>query len=191
MRVRLSTSRLVLRPWTGGDLTALTAINADPQVNAWLGGETLAARSADALQTMQDRLDANGWGVLAVCGAEGELLGLAGLQPLAPPLPIAPGVEAVWRLRRSAWGYGYAREAMQAILTSPAVEARLEEIVALVAKPNLKSVATAQGLGFRHDPTADFLHPALAADHPLRPHRVYRKTVSHRDEAEGDGCEFV
>ncbi len=172
--MRLSTSRLLLRPWTEQDLPALTDLNADPQVNRWLGGESLADHSAEALQTMRERLAANGWGVLAVCAPSGELLGLAGLQPVRSTLPVAPAVEAVWRLRRSAWGCGYVVEAMEAILATAPADAALEQIVALVAQPNLRSAKTAEALGFRYDPGADFLHPALVPDHPLRPHRVYR-----------------
>ncbi len=175
--MRLSTPRLRLRPWTADDLQGLTALNADPQVNAWLGGEGLASHTAEALHTMRERLAANGWGVLAVCDVSGQLLGLAGLQPVRPGLPTAPAIEAVWRLRRSAWGQGYAVEAMQAILAAAHADAGLDEVVALVAKPNLRSARTAEALGFRYDPTADFLHPTLQADHPLRLHGVYRKTL--------------
>ena len=175
--MKLSTSRLRLRSWTAQDLPALTALNADPEVNAWLGGAGLASHSAETLQAMRERLDANGWGVLAVCDLGGDLLGLAGLQPVRPTLPVAPAVEAVWRLRPSAWGQGYVVEAMQAILDSLPPDSALDEIVALIAKPNLRSARTAQALRFQWDPTADFLHPALDADHPLRLHGVYRRPI--------------
>ncbi len=175
--MKLSTPRLRLRPWTTDDLPALTSINADARVNAWLGGEALASRSAQALQSMRERLDDDGWGVLAVCDREGDLLGLAGLQRVSPSLPAAPAVEAVWRLKRGAWGAGYVVEAMRAILAAFPADSGPDEIVALVAKPNLRSAKTAQGLDFDYDPAADFLHPALHPDHPLRPHGVYRRRV--------------
>ena len=175
--MKLSTPRLLLRPWTPQDLPALTALNADLQVNAWLGGESLAGHSAEALLTMRERLDANGWGVLAMCDLQGELLGLAGLQPVRSTLPIALAIEAVWRLRPAAWRRGYVVEAMQAILAALPPDAGLDEIVALIAKPNLRSAKTAQALGFRYDPAADFMHPALDVDHPLRLHGVYRRPI--------------
>ncbi len=175
--VRLSTARLRLRPLALDDLAAITAINADPQVNAWLGGESLASHSGAALKTMRERLAANGWGILAVCDFDGDLLGLAGLQPVRPTLPAAPAVEAVWRLKRAAWGRGYVVEAMQAILAALPADAGLNEILALVAKPNLRSARTAETLDFRYDPAADFLHPTLDAGHPLRLHGVYRKRI--------------
>ena len=175
--MRIPTARLILRSWRPEDLAALTAINADPQVNTWLGGPDLALHSAEALQTLRERLDANGWGVLAVCEPDGEPLGLAGLQPVRPTLPVAPAVEAVWRLRRSAWGRGYAVEAIQSILAALPPDAGVDEVVALVAKPNLRSARTAHALGFRYDPAGDFLHPALEPDHRLRPHGLYRREV--------------
>ncbi len=169
-----------LRAWSADDLPDLTALNADSQVNTWLGGESLASHSGEALQTMRERLEANGWGVLAICDLAGELLGLAGLQPVRATLPVAPAVEAVWRLRRAAWGCGYVVEAMDAILAAAPKGAGLDETVALVAKPNFRSANTALALGFRYDPGSDFLHPALGVDHPLRLHGVYRRFLPLR-----------
>ena len=172
--MELRTTRLRLRPWRDDDLASLTAMNAEPEVNTWLGGPGLAERSGDALRLMQARLQQQGWGILRVEDLAGTFLGLAGLQPLRPSLPIAPAIEAVWRFRRAAWGHGYACEAMTALLPAARQCGAPEDIVALIAVPNLRSAKTAERIGFRHDPSLDFLHPALDEHHPLRPHRVFR-----------------
>ena len=50
----------------------------------------------------------------------------------------------------------------------------LDEIVAFTAVGNLRSQTVMRHIGMVHDPTADFDHPALPADSPLRPHVLYR-----------------
>ncbi|SHO64128.1 Protein N-acetyltransferase, RimJ/RimL family [Pseudoxanthobacter soli DSM 19599] len=193
----IETPRLRLRPWTAGDIDRLAALNAEPEVNAWLGGPGLSRHDAAVLARITGHFDENGWGIWLVESrqfergqveggqvesrqfetGDGAFLGLAGLQPVRPTLPLAPATEAVWRLRRAAWGRGYVVEAMTAILTAAVAAGAPADLVALVARPNLRSAATAGRLGFRHDPAADFLHPDLAADHPLRPHRVFRRSA--------------
>ena len=172
--MQIETDRLRLRAWAADDLHALTRLNADPEVNCWLGGPVIAERSAEALNRMRAHVQAAGWGVAAVCDKAGVLLGLAGFQPVHPRLPVAPAVEAVWRLQRSAWGQGYIAEAMAALLAHAAPPDR-SAIVCLVAQCNLRSAATAIRLGFTPDPTADFDHPLLDQDDPLRAHRVFTR----------------
>lgn len=202
----IETPRLRLRPWTAADIGRLAALNAEPEVNAWLGGPDLSRHDAAVLARITSHFDENGWGIWLVESRQVEggqveggqfeggqfegvqvenwqaetgdsaFLGLAGLQPVRPTLPLAPATEAVWRLRRAAWGRGYVVEAMTAILPAAVAAGAPADLVALVARPNLRSAATAGRLGFRHDPAADFLHPDLAADHPLRAHRVFRRS---------------
>ena len=178
--MQIETDRLRLRAWAADDLHALTRLNADPEVNRWLGGPAIADRSAEALNRMRTHVRGAGWGVAAVCDKAGALLGLAGFQPVHSCLPAAPAVEAVWRLQRSAWGQGYIAEAMAALL-GHAAPPDSSAVVCLIARCNLRSTATAIRLGFTPDPTADFDHPLLDQDDPLRAHRVFtRRDVGRR-----------
>jgi RimJ/RimL family protein N-acetyltransferase len=170
----LQTSRLVLRPWKSIDLSPLVEMNSEPEVYELLGGPGLAAHSAAALERYQMNFAEHGWGVFVIEHQTEGFLGLAGLQKVRDILPIAPAVEVVWRLRRSAWGQGYAHEAIDAILDSVRDHTAFSEIIAIISKPNERSARTAQRLGFRHDEEADFLYPdpELAAE--LRPHKIFR-----------------
>ncbi len=49
--------------------------------------------------------------------ATGRFLGFTGLAPVAFEAPFAPATEVGWRLRRDAWGHGFATEAAQAALS--------------------------------------------------------------------------
>ena len=48
------------------------------------------------------------------------------------------------------------------------------EIVSFTTRGNRRSRAVMERLSMRHDPADDFLHPAPPADHPQRPHVLYR-----------------
>jgi RimJ/RimL family protein N-acetyltransferase len=173
--MQLRTPRLALRAWRDDDLASLVSMNADPDVNVWLGGPAIAQRSEAAFKLMRERIAMHGWGVLVVEDHAGTFLGMCGLQPVRASLPIAPATEIIWRFRREAWGHGYASEAAVAVLEASSQQGAPGEIVALVAWPDRRSASTAQRIGFRHDPARDFLHPDLDINHPLRAHRVFAR----------------
>lgn len=173
--MKLLTSRLRLRPWCSHDLIYLLALNAEPEVHNWLGGPSLLEHSGEALKTMQKRLREQGWGVLLVEDRFGVFLGLAGLQPVRSSLPIAPATEIVWRFRHAAWGHGYACEAATAILDHSLNYGAPQDIVAIIAASNTRSINTAERIGLRHNADLDFLHPDLDETHPLRLHRIFSR----------------
>ena len=51
------------------------------------------------------------------------------------------------------------------------------EIIAITARGNLRSQAVMRRIGMVPDPSRDFEHPKLAADHPLRPHVTFAATA--------------
>ncbi len=188
--MQLDTQRLILRPWRlrhPGDIEDLSALNSEPEVNQWLGGPSSPVRSAEALRLMQERFGASGWGVLRIEDKTGNFLGLAGLQPVRASVPFAPATEAVWRLRRAAWGHGYVVEAMTAIMASALEAGAPTDIVAIVAAANLRSRKTAERLGFKYNPARDFLHPDLEDDHLLQPHRVFEGALSALERSQTRG----
>lgn len=173
----IETERLVLRRWRESDRAPFAAMMADADVADWLGG-TLTDDEADAyLARVNGCFEAFGYGRFAVeQRAEGHFLGFVGLAPVHDSyrgLAIAGGVEVGWRLAHEAWGHGYATEAARAAIDDGFMRVGLTEVVSFTASINLRSQAVMQRIGLRRDPTRDFDHPMLAADHPLRPHVVY------------------
>ncbi len=83
-------------------------------------------------------------------------------------------VEIGWRLAFEHWGLGYASEAAWTALRGAFDRLALEEVVAFTTETNTPSQKVMQAIGMHYDPEADFEHPNLAADHPLRKHVLYR-----------------
>ena len=64
----------------------------------------------------------------------------------------------LWRLKRSAWGLGYASEAARAALRDGFTRVRLPIVFAYTAPDNLRSQAVMARVGLRRDPVRDFTH---------------------------------
>lgn len=171
----IETARLVLRPPRDDDRDAIFAINGDPQVSRWLAMTGTREESDALVDRVQAMIAERGFGFWAVeRKADGAVIGLAGLLAMGADLPPGPALEVGWRFASSAWGQGYATEAARAAVDWGFTTQDAPEIVAITAASNLNSQAVMRRIGMVRDPAADFLHPKLAEDHPLRPHVTFR-----------------
>ncbi|GAA5787399.1 GNAT family N-acetyltransferase [Chitiniphilus shinanonensis] len=169
----MHTERLILRPWRDDDLAPFAALNADPEVMRHFPAPLDRAQSDALAARWQQGIDERGWGLWAVALRDGgEFVGMVGLNPPVVVFPFSPCVEVGWRLAQRHWGRGYASEAARAALAFGFDTLGLDEIVSFTAVPNLRSQAVMRRLGMTRGD--DFDHPALAADHPLRRHVLYR-----------------
>ncbi|MEU8995509.1 GNAT family N-acetyltransferase [Streptomyces caniferus] len=169
----LRTERLLLRAWRPSDLAPWAAMNADPEVRRYFPGVLTREQSETSTARFQADLDERGWGWWALeVRATGEFIGFTGLHPVDEDMPFT-GVEAGWRLARSAWGHGYASEAARAALAFGFTTLGLSEILAVTTATNLRSQAVMRRIGMTHDPADDFDDPGVP-DGPLRRNVVYR-----------------
>lgn len=171
----IETERLTLREWQGGDRAPFHAMCRDPHVMATLG-PLMTREASDALI---DRLigfqAANGYTFWALERREDRrFLGFCGLKLGALDTPIEGQVEIGWRLVGDEWGKGYAREAAQASLDWAWANLSADAVLAITARTNSRSWGLMERLGMRRIASADFDHPQVAVDSPLRPHIVYR-----------------
>ncbi|MFJ4469338.1 GNAT family N-acetyltransferase [Streptomyces sp. NPDC089424] len=171
---RLHTERLLLREWRESDLAPWAAVNADPEVRRYLPGMPTREQCDAAVARFQGDLDGRGWGFWAVeVRGTGEFIGFTGLDPVEEGVPFT-GVEAGWRLARTAWGHGYATEAARAALHFGFTHLDLPEILAITVPANTRSRAVMSRLGMAHDPSADFTDPTAPEDGPLHKNVVHR-----------------
>lgn len=172
----IETPRLLLRRWRESDRPAFAAMNADADVMRYFPA-LLTRRESDAII---DRIDAaiasKGYGLFALeRRQDGAFLGFTGLSDVDFSCPVEGDVEIGWRLRRDAWGQGYATEAAKASLRFGFDHLRLQRIVSFTSTANIASQNVMQRIGLERRPDLDFEHPRLAADSPLSRHVVYAK----------------
>lgn len=172
----LETERLILRRWRDEDLEPAAAINADPEVMAWMGGGPMTLQDSVIYLTRNDAyFDSHGFGIWAVeRKADGALIGFAGLRRFERPHhPVGSCIEAAWRFARAAWGNGYATEAARAAFLDGFNRCGIPTITSWAPVINLRSQALMQRLGMTRRPERDFEAPALPKGHPLRPHVLF------------------
>lgn len=171
----IETDRLTLRGWQDSDVAPFHAMCNDPDVMRYLG-PPLSLEDAAAARTRQNGiLASHGYCFWAVeRKADGAFLGFCGLKPGPEGTPIHGKVEIGWRLRREAWGAGYAREAAEASIAWGWANTDAPEILAMTNIGNVRSWGLMERLGMVRDLEGDFDHPAVPIGDPLRPHILYR-----------------
>lgn len=158
---RLTTDRLTLRQWSDADRIPFAAMNADPAVMHDLGGTLDRNESDRKHDRYAETFGKQGYGrwVLegSIDGAESGFLGYTGIMPNRDDdHPLGHHDDIGWRLRREAWGHGFASEAARACLRDAFTRVGLTEIVAYTAADNVRSQAVMERLGLRRDRSLDF-----------------------------------
>ncbi|GHF24885.1 GNAT family N-acetyltransferase [Pseudolysinimonas yzui] len=180
----LRTARLQLREWRDDDRDDWAAMNADPEVMEYFPAPLDRAQADAAFDRIQAALAARGWGLWAV-EHDGRFLGFTGLAPVGFEAPFAPATEIGWRLRRDAWGQGFATEAAREAMRFAFDELGLPQLVSLTSVTNARSRAVMARLGMTHDPADDFDHPNVPHGSPLRPHVLYRALAQGASQPPG------
>jgi RimJ/RimL family protein N-acetyltransferase len=133
MDVFLETERLVLRRFTSADADLLASLDADPDVMHFVTGGVPTSRAeieSDFLPAFlgyYQRYEGFGFWA-AVEKATGDFLGWFHFRPRPD---AAPGeVELGYRLRRTAWGRGYATEGSRALIRKGFTEFGVQRVVA-------------------------------------------------------------
>ena len=133
MQVFLETDRLVLRQFTMADADNLVNLDADPDVMRFVTGgiptsrEEIQDEFLPAFLGYYQRFEGYGFWA-AIEKATGEFLGWFHFRPRDG---AAPGeVELGYRLRKSAWGKGYATEGSRALIRKGFTEHGVQRVVA-------------------------------------------------------------
>ena len=171
----IETERLTLRGWGDADIAPFAALCADPEVMQHLGGPQPLAEVEAAIARQRDAQARTGHCFWAIeRKADAALLGFCGLRIGGHPgTPVVDELEIGWRLRRDAWGLGYAREAAGASFAWGWANTARPRITAWTVPANRASWTLMARLGMAHCPELDFAHPGFAAGHPLSAHIVY------------------
>lgn len=169
------TPRLIVRSWQDGDRATFHAMSQDPQVMQHLGPLQTRAESdavIDRLMAIEEDRGHTFWAVER--RDDGAFIGFCGLK-IAPPgiAGLEDAIEIGWRLRREAWGAGFAREAATACLDWGWANLEDGRIVAITTAANVRSWGLMERLGMTRRNDLDFAHPNVAPDNPLSAHITY------------------
>jgi RimJ/RimL family protein N-acetyltransferase len=169
------TPRLLLRHWREEDRVPFAEMGADAEVMEHFPARMSRADSDSFIDGVGADLEQRGWGLWAVEElSTGRFLGFTGLNVPGFDAPFLPATEIGWRLRRDAWGRGYATEAANGVLAVAFDDLELEELVSFTTVANTRSRAVMTRIGMVRDPADDFQHPTIAEGSPVRPHVLYR-----------------
>lgn len=151
----LETERLILRPFSEGDLDAYAAMCANPEVMRYLLlGRTLSRdESWENMATILGHWHLKGYGLWAVEHRQsGDLVGRIGfLNPEG-----WPGIELAWTLARPYWGKGYATEGGRAAMSHGFLKLDQERIISLIHPENIRSIRLAERLGESFEDSIEF-----------------------------------
>jgi RimJ/RimL family protein N-acetyltransferase len=152
MQVFLRTDRLLLRRFTDADVENLVSLDADPEVMRLLTGGSPTPREVvehellPALLQDYDRFAGFGrWA--AVERSTGEFVGWFALRP--PEGGGGEEVELGYRLRRTAWGKGYATEGCRALVDKAFAELGVQRVYAETMAVNTASRRVLEKTGLR------------------------------------------
>ncbi|GAF11581.1 acetyltransferase, GNAT family [Bacillus sp. JCM 19045] len=171
--IYIETPRLTLRDWDTHDLPSFIKMNQDSDVMRFFPKLLSPAETTAFYERILHSFRENGYGLYAVEEkASGEFIGFIGFNHASFEAPFTPCIEIGWRLRKEAWGKGYATEGAKACLAYGFNQLPLEEIVSFTAKINKPSIQVMKKLGLTYVQT--FEHPTVALSSPLREHVLYQ-----------------
>lgn len=172
--IEFDTSRLAFRRWRDDHRPNFAAMNSDAEVMRYFPALQTEEQSNATVDAWLAHFRERGWGNWAVeLLGTGEFIGFIGLSIPRRQLPFSPCIEVGWRLKRSAWGNGFATEGAKECLRQGFKRLGLAEIVSFTALLNTPSIAVMRRIGMQNA-NADFEHPGVPKSHPLRPHCLYK-----------------
>ncbi len=165
MKVYLETARLTLREFTEGDLAALVELNADPEVMRHLTGgvpvcpDRIRQEVLPAFLRFHAQSPEFGYWA-AVEKQTGDFVGWFQFRPKDD---FGGGVELGFRLKRSAWGKGYATEGTRALVARGFGELGVRRVFARAMASNRGSIRVMEKAGLTFD--RGYLEPEFPAGH--------------------------
>lgn len=169
--------RLGFRTWREQDIAPMAALNADPEVMEFFPSTQSLAETKAFFQKVAENFQEHGfcWYAVEVLETQ-EFIGFIGMAWNTMDVDFTPCTEIGWRLKKAAWGKGYATEGAKRCLAYGFEELQFKEIYSFTSTTNNRSERVMQKIGMSK--VGVFEHPKLAIDHPLRPHVLYRILAS-------------
>ena len=134
-------------------------LNAASEVTWDLGGPLDRTASDAKFDRYVAAFNRHGFCRWAIEDSDGQFLGYAGVMPSRSGHPLGPHAEIGWRLKRSAWGRGYATEAARASLRDVFERVHLQEVLTYTSADNIRSRAVIERLKLQRTASLDYSEP--------------------------------
>lgn len=156
--------RLGFRNWTSEDLEEFAKLNSDEEVMEHFP-KTLSKKEVEKfIDRLKKHYAENGFTYYATEILETkEFIGMIGLAFQEYKTNFTPAIDIGWRLKRSAWGKGYATEGAHRCLEYAFNELDINKIISVCTIKNKKSENVMKKIGMTKK--GEFSHPELI-NHP-------------------------
>ena len=170
----LQTERLGLRNWQHSDMDVFAEMNADKEVMAFFPNMLSNEESLASAERFMEHFEKYGFTYFASeTISDQQFIGFIGLMHQTYESPFTPCVDIGWRLRRTAWGKGFATEGAGACLNFAFSKIGLQEVIAVAPKLNVRSENVMQKIGMVK--VGEFNHPKIKETSPLAICNVYKR----------------
>ena len=160
-----TSDRLGFRNWSMEDLDEFAAMNSDPEVMEYFPNLLSRQESADFIERLQAHFEQYKYNYFATeILATGELIGFIGLAFQSYETDFTPAVDIGWRLKKSAWGNGFATEGAERCLEYVFIDLNLCKVISTCTEANKKSERLMVKIGLSKQ--GNFKHPQLV-EHPV------------------------
>jgi RimJ/RimL family protein N-acetyltransferase len=169
--------RLGFRNWLDSDIELMSQINADEKVMEFFPGIATKTQTAELIAKMQQQFKEKGFCYFAVDKLENnEFIGFIGLSEISFDAEFTPCVDIGWRLSSEEWNKGYATEGAKRCLEYAKEVLKLEKIVSIAPKINVKSGRVMEKIGM--EKILEFEHPLLINDERLKDCVLYQIMIN-------------
>lgn len=170
--IYIETPRLILRDWQEEDLGHFRELNSDEKVMQYFS-KILSKQETDAFyDAINKEFKDYNFGLYAVEAKENkDFIGFIGFHRATFAADFTPCIEIGWRLKKDAWGKGYATEGAKACLEYGFKKLNFKEVYSFTAKINKPSENVMKKIGMSY--IKDFNHPKVEPDSNLYRHVLY------------------
>ena len=152
--------RLGFRNWTENDLNEFSKINADKEVMKHFPKTLTKEETEKFIVRLKNHHSKNGFCYFATETLNNnEFIGFIGLAYQEYKTKFTPAVDIGWRLKKNAWGNGYATEGAKRCLKYAFENLNLKSVIATCTIENLKSENVMKKIGMKK--IGEFNHPKL------------------------------
>ena len=155
-----TSDRLGFRKWSFDDLDQFAVLNADKEVMEHFPKALSKEETKAYIIRLQKHYEDFGHNYYATEIKEtGEFIGFIGLAYQNFESDFTPNVDIGWRLKKAAWGKGYATEGAKRCLEIAFNNLQLEKVIATCTLHNVNSEKVMQKIGMQK--VKEFQHPKL------------------------------